>query len=225
MLVGENFSRIILNTKLEPEGDETFGFIQELQEALPDQSTEFYVIGDSAMAYEMSQTFGAELDMITLITMIFIFIVVALTFGSILVPIILVLLIQCAVFMTMGILSMSGEPVYFIALLIVQSILMGATIDYAILYTSYYVESRKTMNMKSALINSYNKSIQAIMTSSLILILVTLIVGSFTDAIVARILITIAQGTTCAVLLILLLLPAMLAACDRLIIKKKRLAK
>ena len=102
---------------------------------------------------------------------------------------------------------------------------MGATIDYAILYTSYYVESRKTMNMKSALINSYNKSIQAIMTSSLILILVTLIVGSFTDAIVARILITIAQGTTCAVLLILLLLPAMLAACDRLIIKKKRLAK
>lgn len=225
LLVGENFSRIILNTKLEPEGDETFGFIQELQEALPDQSTEFYVIGDSAMAYEMSQTFGAELDMITLITMIFIFIVVALTFGSILVPIILVLLIQCAVFMTMGILSMSGEPVYFIALLIVQSILMGATIDYAILYTSYYVESRKTMNMKSALINSYNKSIQAIMTSSLILILVTLIVGSFTDAIVARILITIAQGTTCAVLLILLLLPAMLAACDRLIIKKKRLAK
>ena len=71
------------------------------------------MIGDSAMAYEMSQTFGAELDMITLITMIFIFIVVALTFGSILVPIILVLLIQCAVFMTMGILSMSGEPVYY----------------------------------------------------------------------------------------------------------------
>lgn len=225
MLVGENLSRIVLNTKLEAESEETFGFIQELNDAMVNRSTEFYVIGDSAMAYEMSQTFGSELDMITLITMVFIFIVVALTFGSILIPIILVLLIQCAVFLTMGILSMSGEPVYFIALLIVQSILMGATIDYAILYTSYYVESRKMMGVKSALINSYNKSIQAIMTSSLILILVTLIVGSFTNAIVARILITISQGTTCAVLLILLLLPAMLAACDRFVIKKKRLTK
>lgn len=225
MLVGENFSRVILNTKLEAENEETFAFIQELKDAMAERSMEFYVIGDSAMAYEMSQTFGSELDMITLITMIFIFVVVALTFGSILIPIILVLLIQCAVFATMGILSMSGEPVYFIALLIVQSILMGATIDYAILYTSYYIESRKTMNVKSAMINSYNKSIQAIMTSSLILILVTLIVGSFTDAVIARILITISQGTTCAVLLILLLLPAMLAACDKLIIKRKRLVK
>ena len=79
------------------------------------------------------------------------------TFKSILIPIILVLLIQCAVYITMDTLTFAGGSVYFIALLIVQSILMGATIDYAILYTSYYLESRKLMDIKEALINSYNK--------------------------------------------------------------------
>ena len=129
-------------------------------------------------------------------------------------------MIQCAVYMTMGILSFTGGTVYFIALLIVQSILMGATIDYAILYTTYYIEHRKTMNIKDAIINSYNKSIHTILTSASILIIVTLIVGLFASAIASKICKTLSQGTLCSALLILLLLPAVLAACDKLIIKK-----
>ena len=59
--------------------------------------------------------------------------------------------------------------VYFIALLVVQSILMGATIDYAIVYTSYYIESREKLNVKESVKNAYNKSIHTILTSSSIL--------------------------------------------------------
>lgn len=221
MLVGENFSRIVLNTEFDAESEETFSFLQSLHDGMADQGGEFYVIGDSAMAYEMSKTFGAELDTITIITMIFIFVVVALTFGSLLIPIILVLLIQCAVYMTMGILSMSGTDTYFIALLIVQSILMGATIDYAILYTSYYIELRATKRVKAAVSEAYNKSIHAIATSSSILILVTLIVGNCTTGITSMILLTIAKGTICATVLILVLLPAMLVAFDKLIMRNK----
>ena len=97
-----------------------------------------------SMAYEMSQSFDNELNTITIITMIAIFIVVAITFKSITIPVILVLTIQTAVYLTMGILSIIGDNVYFISILIVQSILMGATIDYAILYTSYYLEHRRS---------------------------------------------------------------------------------
>lgn len=221
LLVGENFSRVILNTSLDIESEETFNFLAKLHGDMGLKSEKYYILGDSMLAYEMSQTFNSEMNMITVITMIFIFTVVALTFKSILVPVILVLLIQCAVFMTMGALSMTSTDTYFIALLIVQSILMGATIDYAILYTSYYIEARVNKDVKAAVISAYNKSIHAIATSSLILIIVTLLVGSCTTGITAMILNTISAGTICATLLILFLLPAMLAAWDRLIMRRK----
>ena len=148
MLVGDEHSRIVLNTSFEAETDDTHEFIQKVKDWFADNGVEAYIIGDSPMAYEMSKSFGDELNFITILTMVAIFVVVALTFKSILIPLILVLTIQCAVYMTMGFLSFSGDPVYFIALLIVQSILMGATIDYAIVYTSYYIEHRKEMDIK-----------------------------------------------------------------------------
>ena len=152
--------------------------------------------------------------------MIAIFIVVAITFKSIPIPLILVLVIQSAVYMTMGILSISGGSVYYLALLIVQSILMGSTIDYAILYTSYYIEFRETMNKKDAIINAYNESIHTILTSATILIIVTFVVGKFATAITSKICTTLSEGTLCAEILILVFLPALLATFDRFICKK-----
>ena len=222
LLIGDKYSRIVLNTTFDMESPETFEFVKNTKDMLQKDLDEVYVIGDSPMAYEMSQTFDDELNGITIITMIAIFIVVAITFKSITIPIILVLTIQTAVYLTMGILSIVGENVYFIAILIVQSILMGATIDYAILYTSYYLEHRKTEGIKESIIDSYNKSIHTILTSSSILIIVTLIIANFASAIAAKICKTISEGTLCSTILILLLLPAVLAFCDKIIVKNKK---
>lgn len=218
LLVTDKYSRAILNTSYELEGADTLEFVQNTLDKFEGKEG-IYVIGDSPMALEMSKTFSSELDFITILTIIFIFVVVAFTFKSILVSIILVLIIQTAVYLTMGILSLMGGSVYFISLLIVQAILMGATIDYAIVYTSYYKESRLTMNIKDSLINAYNKSIHTILTSSSILIIVTLIVANFASAIAAKICETLSQGTLCSVLLILLILPGILAAFDKVICK------
>lgn len=220
LLVGKDYNRAIFNTTLDAEGEETYNFIRSVKNAMNGKNS--YVIGDSPMALEMSESFDGEMNLITILTMIFIFVVVAFTFKSILIPIILVFLIQCAVYITMDTLTFAGGSVYFIALLIVQSILMGATIDYAILYTSYYLESRKTMAIKEALINSYNKSIHTILTSASILIIVTLIVGQFASHIAAMICKTISIGTFCSMLLMLIILPSMLACVDKLIIKNKK---
>ena len=222
LLIGDEYSRIVINTKFAPESTETFEFIQKLKDMLGEDLKDFYIIGNSPMAYEMSQTFNDELNLITIITMVVIFIVVALTFKSVIIPTILVLTIQCAVYLTMGILSFAGENVYFISILIVQSILMGATIDYAILYTSYYLEHRKSKGIKEAIIDSYNKSIHTILTSSSILIIVTLIIANFASAIAAKICKTISEGTICSTILILMLLPALLAFCDKIILKNKK---
>lgn len=221
LLIGNNYSRVVINTSFNEESEETFNFVQKIKDELGSTLNDFYIIGNSPMAYEMSQTFQEELDFITVLTMISIFVVVAITFKSIIIPLILVFIIQCAVYMTMGILSFTGENVYFIALLIVQSILMGATIDYAIVYTTYYIEYRKTMNIKDSIISAYNNSIHTILTSASILIIVTLIIGCFTNAIASMICKTISEGTLCSAILILTLLPAVLAGCDKMIIKKK----
>lgn len=222
MLVGKEYSRMIINTTFASESTETFDFIKDIKNNLQNNNQDIYVIGDSPMALEMSNSFDSELNFITILTMLFIFVVVALTFKSILIPFLLVLLIQCAVYLTMGILSFSGGTVYFIALLIVQSILMGATIDYAILYTSYYLEHRKTMGKIESVIASLNKSIHTILTSASILTIVTLVVGYFASAIAAKICKTISEGTLCSTILIIFLLPAVLVALDKFIIKKKK---
>jgi predicted RND superfamily exporter protein len=174
------------------------------------------------MAVEMSKTFNGELNRITILTMIFIFVVVAFTFKDLIIPFILVLIIQTAVYITMSVISITGGNVYFISLIIVQAILMGATIDYAIVYTSYYKELRKTMNIKDAIINSYNNSIHTIISSSSILIIVTLVVSNFASAIAAKICETISQGTLASTILILLVLPGTLAACDKIICRNNK---
>lgn len=220
LLVGDKYSRIVINTSLDEEGEEVYDIIKNIKENVSKDTDGIYVIGNSAMSYEMNQTFEDELNKITIITMIAIFIVVAITFKSITVPTTLVLIIQSAIYLTMGILAFSGEGVYFIALLIVQSILMGATIDYAIVFTSYYIESRQKLNKKESVINSFNNSLHTIFTSSSILIIVTFILGALTTGVTAKICKTLSLGTLCSTLLIISVLPPILALCDRVIVKR-----
>lgn len=221
-LVGNNYSRIVMNTKFDVESDEVYDFIQKIYDNL--EGTESYIIGDSSMSYEMSKTFTDEFNYISILTMIAIFIVVAITFKSFITPVVLVLIIQCAVYMTMGILGIVGDHVYFIALLVVQSILMGATIDYAIVYASYYIESREKLDIKESVKNAYNKSIHTILTSSSILIIATLLVGRFASGIVSMLCKTLSQGVLCSTILILIILPGTLAFLDKFVVKKKHKA-
>ncbi len=221
LLVSNKYSRMILNTKYSSEGEDTYKFINKLNSKIENKK-DIYLVSDSAMAVEMNKTFNNELNKITILTMIFIFLVVAVTFKDLIIPFMLVLIIQTAVYVTMSFISLTGGSVYFISLLIVQAILMGATIDYAIVYTAYYKESRLTMNIKDSVINAYNKSIHTIISSSLILIIVTLIVANFASAMAAKICKTISQGTFVSVLLILFILPGVLAATDRFICRKER---
>lgn len=219
LLVSKNYSRVVLNTEYEFENEETYEFVKKLNNDLGSKDG-IYIVGYSPMAVEMDKSFNNELNKITILTIAFIFLVVCLTFKDLIIPFVLVLIIQSAVFVTESYISLTGGNVFFISLLIVQAILMGATIDYAIVYTSYYLESRKTMGVKDSIINAYNGSIHTILNSSTILIVVTLDVAFFASAIAAKICETISQGTFCSVILILFMLPGVLAASDKLICRK-----
>lgn len=220
---GEQHSRIILSTIYPEESAETTAFFEELIRLSDEKlSGKYYLIGNSAMTYEMQQTFDNEMLFITLLTAAAIFIVIALTFRSIVIPAILVLLVQCGVYITVSIIGLQGYSIYFLALLIVECILMGATIDYGILFTNYYREKRRSMEVKDALREAYNGSIHTIMTSGLIIVLVVGIVGNcFSNPVIGQICKTLSTGALCASLLILFILPGLLAACDKFISRRK----
>lgn len=170
----------------------------------------------------MSNNFNYEMNKLTIITIVLIFLVVLFTFKLLIIPFILVFLIQCAVYVLMGIINILDMKVYYLSLLIVQSILMGATIDYAILFTNYYRELIKDDSIRISLKETYNKSIHRILTSSLIMIIITGILGFvFKVPTIGEICHIIAIGVPVAVILILFVLPSIIVLFDKKIINNK----
>ncbi len=223
-LIAKNHSRMIISSLYVDGTEESTAFLSALHEKCGKELTgDYYLIGNSAMSYEMQQTFDKELLFITILTAVAIFVIIAITFRSIAIPLILVLIVQCGVFVTICVLGLRGLSIYYLALLIVECILMGSTIDYGILFTNYYRESRKTMDVRDSLIAAYNGSSHTIFTSGLIMILVTAIVGNFFEnPTVGQICKTVSVGCTSAAVLILFVLPGLLAAFDKFTAKMKK---
>lgn len=221
-LKGAEHSLMSIDTTLPAESEETSAFIESLL-ALSDELLPggVWLIGNSPMNYEMETGFGSEMLLITLLTAISIFIVVAATFRSLAVPTVLVLIVQCGVFLTMTINGVLGYSVYYLALIIVQCILMGATIDYGILFTNYYRDIRATLGIQDSLAAAFRGSEHTILTSGAIMVIVTAILGfAPVEPTISQICRAISIGALCATLLILFVLPGFLAATDRFVAGK-----
>jgi len=225
MFVSENFSRMIIDTTFDFESEETFAFIDQMTEELNAMLTgQFYILGTSAMPYEMSQTFPRESSFITLLTTIAFFIVVAISFKSFAVSAILAIAIQAAVFITMGVTYFQEGGIMFLPLIIAQVLLKSRVIDYGILYTANYIEARRTHSIKDAIITALNHSIDTILTSGLIIVLITFVVGLLfrgVNVAISEILLLIAQGCFIGVVLSIFVLPSLVAVFDRFVTKAK----
>ena len=221
-LRGEGYSIATIISDYETESQETFDFIGRLSEKCDETfDGECYLIGESVMYKEMKEGFSHEMMVVTLLTIIVIFITVALTFRSMIVPIFLLLIVMSAVYVCVFVGGLGGQPMNYLAYLVMQSILMGATIDYAILFTDYYREKRMYLPIWQSLRKSYKNTIHSIMTSGLILILCPYIMSMLlTDPTISLILHSISVGAFSAILLIIFVLPGLLAAFDRIVVKK-----
>ena len=228
LLRGNHYGRMIINADLPEDSDETRAFMDQLtRQASADFDGETWFIGNTPMAYEMSKTFKRELNRLTLLTALFILIIVLLTFRRLATPIILVLIIQCAVFLTMAILNLLNVDMNYLALLIVQSIMMGATIDYAIIYTTYYIENRSGIDgagglpPAEAIRAAFRGTLQTILTSAIILIAaVGLLSFAFSEPATRQICRILSVGCLIATLLVIFILPGILACLDRLVIRR-----
>ena len=223
LMLGKKYNRMIISTKYPSEGNSTFACMGELQKKAKGFDKRAYFVGDSAMGYEMDEGFTDELNFVTLLTIIAILLVVLVTFRSFVSSAALVAIIQAAVFITTAIVTLQGYSTNYVALILVQCILMGATIDYGILLFDNYREMRIKLDKEKALGEAMNRSIKTVLTSSLILISTCLTVSVImTQEIIAQTCLMIAYGAICSVLMVMFILPAVLLLLDRVIIRKKK---
>ena len=217
---GDTYSRLVLTSDYPDESPDTYRYIDQIEELCSERLGEYYLVGNSVMVSEMNETFKTEYPLITLITAISVFFVVLIAFRNPTLPLVLTLLVQCGVFITVAIFGAYSGTIYYLALIVVQSILMGATIDYGIVFCNFYRESRKTADVKQSLKAACEGSIHTIMTSGAILVFCLASLGIFASAVmVSEVCITLFIGVVIALLLILLVLPGLTACFDRLIIR------
>lgn len=221
---GEEHSLAIVITRYKDESPETYAFIEDMDKMCRRSlGHEYYFIGESAMFKEMKDGFSAEMTLITWLTILAIFIIVAITFKSLIIPTILVITIMTAVFANVAFSGLGGNRLLYLAYLIVQSILMGSTIDYGILFTNSYREQRKEHSVTISAAKAYKMSIDTILTSGLIMIVAPAILSmTVQDVTISDILKSISIGALVAVILILTVLPGVLVLFDRFTRPRKK---
>lgn len=217
-----DYSMAAVITDYPAESDSTFSFISRLQ-SLSDASLSgpHYLVGESVMNKEMHDGFAKELLLLTLLTVLAIYLIVAWTFRSVLIPIPLIMTVLAGNYVNVFVCGLGGATMYYLSYLIIQGVLMGAIIDYSILMTSYYREARRTLDIPASLRMAYRGSGHSIMTSGLIIVLVPYALSLWLDDfLIPQILRSLAVGAFSAILIILLMLPAVLAVLDRLVVPR-----
>ena len=205
-LHGEDHSLALIVSDYPGESEKTSAFVGRISELFSQELEQDYcLVGESVMYEEMRSGFNAQLKFVTILTVLAIFLVVALTFRSPLIAFFLVMSVMTAVYVNICSSGFGGRTYLYLAYLIVQSILMGSTIDYGILFTNYY---RETGSLRKA----YKRATPTILTSGLIMIIVPGIIGvAIKDAMVSPIVTSLSIGTLAAVVVVIFLLPAMIS--------------
>lgn len=215
------YSRMVVYLDLPEEGEETFRLVDKIHEITrglyPD---EFYVVGNTTSAMDLSASFVQDNLLISILSALFVIMILLFTFKSAGLPVLLILVIQGSIWMNFSFPTLSHSPLYFLGYLIVNAIQMGANIDYAIVISSHYTELKSLMNHKEAMIEALNASFPTIFTSGTILASAGILISAMTtNPVIAAIGTCLGRGTIISIVLVLAVLPQILVLGDIIIEK------
>ena len=223
-LEGDEYSRMLVMTTGPIEGDEIFHTIDQIRDIAYQYYHEVYVVGDSTSDYDLSKSFTQDNLMVSIMTAVFVAIILLFTFTNYSIPLILEATIQTSIWINFFIPAVTGTGMFFLSYLIVSSIQMGATIDYAIVITSRYTAYRKeNVDKRTAIIKTLNESFPTIITSGTIMTSAGFVIGQITsNPVIASLGTTLGTGTLTSIILVMLILPQLLYAFDGVINKTYR---
>lgn len=221
-LLGEGYSRFVLELNMPVEGEETYGALERIRNIVARHynQEDIYLVGNSTSDRDLSSAFSTDNVIITVLTALFVMIILLFTFQSAGLPVLLVLTIQGSIWMNFSLPYLLNEQVYFLGYLVVSAIQMGATIDYAIVITSRYMDLKTYMSIKEAIVETLNQAFPTIVTSGSMLVAAGFIISNVsTNAVVAAIGLALGRGTLTSIALVLLVLPQTLLMGDIIIEK------
>ena len=215
--VGENYRRFSVTLARDLDNDTLFAAIDDIRSTAGAYLGEVYVTGSYASAADMASTAAWDDVVVEFIAMAFIFVILLVAYRSLLIPVLLVAVIKAAIYINMGVNWLTGQELIFLTPVIVGSIQLGATVDYAILFTSRYLEiRRKVVSAKLAVRDTIRAVARPMLTSVLTFFLSTMSITVVSSIKATReIAAVVGRGALISLVAILFALPALLTAFDR----------
>ena len=212
-LQGEDFNRVLIYLNLPEGGDETYAFLDTLRgiarRYYPEG--EVFLVGDSSVEQDFKTSFSTDNLVITIVSILIVLVVLLFTFQSAGMPLLLILVIQGAIWINFSIPTFTGSPLFFMSYLVVSSIQMGANIDYAIVISSRYQDLKTKMPHREAIIETMNFAFPTILTSGSILACAGTLIGMMTsEAAIVGIGQSLGRGTIISIGLVMFVLPQIL---------------
>lgn len=223
-LNSEKYTRMVLTVDAAYEGDETFSLVENIRKTAEKYYPgEWYLAGEGVSTYDLMDTATADMAKVNLVAIGAVFVVLLFTMKSFVLPVILVLSIETAIWINLSIPYFSDQAIFYIAYLIISSIQLGATVDYAILFTDRYREMRQTYAKRDAIIQTVSAVAVSILTSASVLTAVGFLLGAFsTHGLLSQLGYFLGKGTLCSLAIVLFVLPGLLYLCNKIIVKKSK---
>lgn len=221
LLNSENYTRFVLTVDEEYEGDEAFALIDEIREIAEKYYPDTWLLaGEGVSTYDLMDTVTSDMVKVNLIAIGSVFAVLLIAMKSISIPVILVLSIETAIWINMAVPYFMSQTIFYIAYLIISSVQLGATVDYAILFTDRYMEYRQTMNKKDAVVQTVSAVTVSVLTSASVMTVVGFLLGEFsTHGLLSQLGYFLGKGTLLSLIIVLFVLPGLLFLCDGIIQK------
>ena len=218
-LQSDKYSRLVVYLNLPEESDETMDFLDTMHALIAKYySSDTYIVGNSTNVKDLSSSFGEDNMLISVLSALFVVIILLFTFNSAGLPVLLFVVIQGSIWINFSVPTIQHESLYFLGYLIVNSIQMGANIDYAIVISSHYSDLKKEMRPKEAIIAALNEAFPTIFTSGTILAVAGALIGVMTtNPVIAAIGTCLGRGTVISIVLVMAVLPQILLIGDTIV--------
>ncbi len=221
-LQGGEYSRMLVYLNLPEEGEETFAFLDEMHQMAGQyyEDATILIPGEATSQYDLYKTFQTDNTVVNVVSILAVLVVLLFTFMSAGMPVLLILIIQGAIWINFSFPAIQQKNLFFMSYLIVSSIQMGANIDYAIVISGRFMELKDKMSKRDAIIETMNFAFPTIVTSGSMLALAGIFIGMMSsDGAICGIGQCLGRGTIISIVIVMFVLPQILLLGEKIIDK------
>ncbi len=217
----ENYKMIVALSKYKAGSDESNNQVEIINQIVKKYDEGGMLVGEAPCTKDLIDVTNRDFQVVSAVSIGLVFLIIALLFRSISIPVILISVIEFAIFVNMGIPAFTGTELPFIASVVIGTVQLGATVDYAILMTTRYKKERsKGIQRKEAVSIAHVTSTESVLVSALSFFAATFGVGMYSEIdMISSLCILMARGALISMVVVLLMLPSMLIIFDPIIIR------